>query len=241
MSPVSLQLSPALSEGRPQPGVPRGVVAHSSGSRNHDAFCRGRETERRLEVEWWRGRWGIPIRWENKESLSDNQWTQPEEWWSLSYAAAVWWFISPALTDWSRIQWSPPCQTWSRPPDHPGWGLWAFCPSDRWCSDGRSYHTGRAPKNRFTFISACSGVNIKGEVYLKHTRVHKCTEAVFAYRNHSSCYTHHSNIDIYTFLTSFISFTEWPNLPSHISKLKHIPLNFVDVSGLETHKQIRTD
>lgn len=39
--PVSLQLSAVLSEGRPQvPGVPRGVVAHSSGSRSHDAFCR---------------------------------------------------------------------------------------------------------------------------------------------------------------------------------------------------------
>lgn len=48
--PVSLQLSAVLSEGRPQvPGVPRGVVAHSSGSRNHDAFCRDREIERRLE------------------------------------------------------------------------------------------------------------------------------------------------------------------------------------------------
>lgn len=42
--PVSLQLSAVLCEGRPQvPGVPRGVVAHSSGSRNHDAFCRKKE------------------------------------------------------------------------------------------------------------------------------------------------------------------------------------------------------
>lgn len=53
-SPVSLQLSAVLSEGRPQvPGVPRGVVAHSSGSRNHDAFCR--HTQKKLEVEWWNG------------------------------------------------------------------------------------------------------------------------------------------------------------------------------------------
>lgn len=51
-SPVSLQLSAVLSEGRPQvPGVPRGVVAHSSGSRNHDAFCR--HTQKKLEVERW--------------------------------------------------------------------------------------------------------------------------------------------------------------------------------------------
>lgn len=50
--PASLQLSAVLCEGRPQmPGVPRGVVAHSSGSRNHDAFCRVREAENRLEVE----------------------------------------------------------------------------------------------------------------------------------------------------------------------------------------------
>lgn len=53
-SPVSLQLSAVLSEGRPQvPGVPRGVVAHSSGSRNHDAFCR--HTQKKLEVERWNG------------------------------------------------------------------------------------------------------------------------------------------------------------------------------------------
>ena len=89
-APVSLQLSPALSEGRPQPGVPRGVVAHSSGSRNHDAFCRG--TERRLEVEWWRGRWGIPIRWDNMEPLLRQpvdraRWVNGA---SLSYGAAVW-------------------------------------------------------------------------------------------------------------------------------------------------------
>lgn len=68
--PVSLQLSAVLSEGRPQvPGVPRGVVAHSSGSRNHDAFCRDRETERRLED----GKSEIPIRGENKESW--NTWS----------------------------------------------------------------------------------------------------------------------------------------------------------------------
>lgn len=48
-SPVSLQLSAVLSEGRPQvPGVPRGVVAHSSGSLSHDAFCR--QTPERLEL-----------------------------------------------------------------------------------------------------------------------------------------------------------------------------------------------
>lgn len=47
--PVSLQLSAVLSEGRPQvPGVPRGVVAHSSGSRSHDAFCR--QTPKRSEL-----------------------------------------------------------------------------------------------------------------------------------------------------------------------------------------------
>lgn len=45
--PVSLQLSPMLCGGSPQvPGVPRGVVAHSSGSRNHDAFCMEREAGR---------------------------------------------------------------------------------------------------------------------------------------------------------------------------------------------------
>lgn len=50
--PASLQLSAVLCEGRPQvPGVPRGVVAHSSGSRNHEAFCRVREVEKRLDVE----------------------------------------------------------------------------------------------------------------------------------------------------------------------------------------------
>lgn len=50
--PVSLQLSAVLSEGRPQvPGVPRGVVAHSSGSRSQDAFCR--RTPERLELLKW--------------------------------------------------------------------------------------------------------------------------------------------------------------------------------------------
>lgn len=49
--PVSLQLSAVLSEGRPQvPGVPRGVVAHSSGSRNHDAFCSERERQRAVVI-----------------------------------------------------------------------------------------------------------------------------------------------------------------------------------------------
>lgn len=71
-TPVSLQLSAVLREGRPQvPGVPRGVVAHSSGSRNHDAFCR-QDTGGEVGGRVMR-RWGIPIRGPNKESW--NMWS----------------------------------------------------------------------------------------------------------------------------------------------------------------------
>lgn len=77
--PASLQLSAVLCEGRPQvPGVPRGVAAHSSGSRNHDAFYK--ETERwRVEV-----RWGTPSTGGKKRNpwalwiLSGRTWTCDE-------------------------------------------------------------------------------------------------------------------------------------------------------------------
>lgn len=125
--PASLQLSPVLCEGRPQvPGVPRGVVAHSSGSRNHDAFC---SKERGME-ERMQGRIGYNGPLKEKERLG----------------------VGPALIDWCRSRRSPPCPTWSPPPARPGRGPWASFPSGRWCSDGRSYHTDRAPLETNHFL-----------------------------------------------------------------------------------------
>lgn len=120
--PASLQLSAVLCEGSPHvPGVPRGVVAHSSGSRSHDTFCRGkRDTEVVAKAS--------PPPWSAAQSLTFRVW--------------------PALTGWYRTHQSPLDQTWSLPPGRLGQGLWAFFLSGRWCIDDRSYHTGRAPGNQ---------------------------------------------------------------------------------------------
>lgn len=67
--------------------------------------------------------------------------------WTMGNQTQVCGPVSPALTGWNRSRWSPPCPTWSRPPVHPGWDLWAFCPSGRWCSDDRSCRRGRAPSD----------------------------------------------------------------------------------------------
>lgn len=87
-SPVSLQLSPALSEGRPQPGVPRGVVAHSSGSRNHDAFCRGGRDREEVGGRVMEGKMGNShqVRQQGVIIWTTSGRSRMSERWSLSYA-----------------------------------------------------------------------------------------------------------------------------------------------------------